>query len=557
MDLFIQGKGRVRLTQADFVARGGEGAVYAKGDVAYKVYTDFSRAISPAKIRELAVLDRPAILRPREVLLDGDHRVAGYTMRRVQDAQPLCRLFTRAFRERQAITPARVTALVRKLQEGVEYVHRQGMLIVDLNEMNFLLDASLQEVLFIDVDSYQTPGFPATALMDSIRDRHASGFSRETDWFSFGIVSFQMFVGIHPYRGKHPTLADLDTRMQANASVLDPCVTLPQSCYPLDTVPRPYLEWYRELFQEGKRLPPPDDGGAAPSLCVSVPAAPAGDRLRVAVLQRLPAHVVSVLPTGAGLAVLTSDGLHVNGRRHAVPTDARLALSPRLGHIVAAWARGGRLVLFDGSAGRAIEADLRATSVTVSEGRLYVHRGEGLCEVEFIELPGGLRAALKAVGNALEHATHLYDGLAVQSLLGSCYVSLFPRSGSCYPVRLPELDPYRIVDGRFERGVLMLAAEQHGRYDRFVLRFAPDYRTYDLRRTPDVTYAGLNFVVLENGVCVHLAETEELELFPARKDAPERRVVKDAGLAGARLFKDGTRLLFSRGKGLYAATLRE
>src|SRR5207248_7337064 len=112
-------------------------------------------------------------------------------------------------------------------QEGVRHVHERGILIVDLNEMNFLLDASVEEILFIDVDSYQTPGFPATALMESIRDRHAARFSQATDWFSFGIVSFQMFTGIHPYRGKHPTLTGLDARMERNVSVLNPEVAVP------------------------------------------------------------------------------------------------------------------------------------------------------------------------------------------------------------------------------------------------------------------------------------------------------------------------------------------
>ena len=72
---------------------------------------------------------------------------------------------------------------------------------------NFLIDRDMQHVLFIDVDSYQTAGFPATAIMDSIRDRHSSTYSAGTDWFSFAILAFQMFVGVHPYRGKHATLA--------------------------------------------------------------------------------------------------------------------------------------------------------------------------------------------------------------------------------------------------------------------------------------------------------------------------------------------------------------
>src|SRR5689334_22819686 len=100
MDLFIAGQGKVSLGEADFVARGCEASIYARGDVAFKLYTDPRKMLPPAKIQELAALARPCIIRPEAILLDGGNRPAGYTMRRVRDAHVLCQLFNRAFRER-------------------------------------------------------------------------------------------------------------------------------------------------------------------------------------------------------------------------------------------------------------------------------------------------------------------------------------------------------------------------------------------------------------------------------------------------------------------------
>ena len=137
--------------------------------VLYQLSEGFGRYLLP-------VADVPEILRPQRVLLDARNRPVGYTMRRVRNAHVLCQLFNRAFRERLGIAPEAMLALVRQLQEGVRYVHERGILIVDLNEMNFLLDDRQRQILFIDVDSYQTPGFPATALMESVRDRHARAF---------------------------------------------------------------------------------------------------------------------------------------------------------------------------------------------------------------------------------------------------------------------------------------------------------------------------------------------------------------------------------------------
>ena len=49
----------------------------------------------------------------------------------------------------------------------------------------------------------------------------------------------------------------LDARMRANISVLHSGVSVPMSCVSFSTIPPIYLEWYRAVFEDGKRLPPP------------------------------------------------------------------------------------------------------------------------------------------------------------------------------------------------------------------------------------------------------------------------------------------------------------
>jgi DNA-binding helix-hairpin-helix protein with protein kinase domain len=169
---FVHGKGELRLGRSDFKAQGGEGAVYVKGSTAYKIYANPTRAIPLAKIDELSALDQPNIIRPLDLILDGKNTPVGYSMRSVEKAHALCQLFPKAFRQRNNLTPELMLRLVRRLQAGVSHVHDKGILIVDLNELNFLVSADFSEVFFVDVDSYQTPSFPATVLMESVRDRH-------------------------------------------------------------------------------------------------------------------------------------------------------------------------------------------------------------------------------------------------------------------------------------------------------------------------------------------------------------------------------------------------
>src|SRR5262249_29495766 len=176
------------------------------------------------------------IIRPLELVIDSHNRPVGNSMRFAGKTYSLCQLFPKAFRQRNNLTPELMLRLVRQLQKSVSHIHSRGILIVDLNEMNFLVATNFSELFFIDVDSYQTPSFPATVLMESVRDRHAAIFSNDSDWFSFAVVSFQMFVGIHPFKGTYPAFqhlpdnaAKLDARMRANISVLHQGVSVPST----------------------------------------------------------------------------------------------------------------------------------------------------------------------------------------------------------------------------------------------------------------------------------------------------------------------------------------
>src|SRR5215469_1833409 len=272
---YIRGRGEIRLSDGDFKCQGGQAAIYAQGSTAYKIYTDPHSRIPEAKIAELSVLELPAIIRPLDMLVDADVRTAGYSMRYIDRGYLLCQVFPAAFRNRHNFGADRALHLVQKLQNGVSYVHSKGILIVDLNEMNFLASGDLKDVFFLDVDSYQTPSFPATAIMDSVRDRHAVSFDRSTDWFALAIVSFQVFTGLHPYKGTYPPFVGsvnkslmLDERMKANISVLHSGVSVPPTCLPFDMIPPIYLAWYRATFESGVRQAPP--GGPVDSIAMSV-----------------------------------------------------------------------------------------------------------------------------------------------------------------------------------------------------------------------------------------------------------------------------------------------
>ena len=559
---FVQGVGEVRLTKSDFKAQGGEGSIYVRGGHAYKVYTDPRRAIPPAKIQELSALTLPNIVRPLELLLDATNRAAGYSMRAVGRSYALCQLFPRAFRQRNNLTPETALRLVRRMQEGVSHVHSKGILVVDLNEMNFLVAEDFSEVYFIDVDSYQTPSFPAAALMESVRDRHARRFSTGSDWFSFAVVSFQTFVGIHPYKGNYPPLqglADkeqkLDARMRANVSVLRPGVNVPASCLPFSVIPPAYLDWYRAVLDEGKRLAPPDEAQASVALAAPAPSGYVGSSLfEVTEVCEFDGEILR----HEGLITATRTSVYFGGERFAKPrADALVMVTPRLRHLVAAYMDGDAPRLRDLTAGRDLPLSIAGEEMALSGGRLYVKQGEHIYAVEFLELGGDILPGVRTAANVMMKSTRLFEGVAVQNLLGTHYASIFPAPGVCHQVKLAELDGYQLLDARLCRNVLLAVGARGGRYDRLVFRFADDFGSYDARVERGVSSTDINFTVLDSGVVLHLTDEGALELFSRRKDAPDVRTFDDPAVgADARLFHTGAQAYVARGSKLYKFTMR-
>src|ERR1035437_8436670 len=167
MKVFSAGSA-INLTKQHYLASGGEGEVYGVGSTAFKIYHDPKRMIPLGKITELSAITDKNVIKPEAVLTDDKGVPIGYTMRYVKDTVALCATFPAAYRDRVSLSHDIMFKLIQRLQAGVSSVQNSGILIVDLNEMNFLVAPAHDDIFFIDADSYQTRSYRATAIMESI-----------------------------------------------------------------------------------------------------------------------------------------------------------------------------------------------------------------------------------------------------------------------------------------------------------------------------------------------------------------------------------------------------
>lgn len=563
MKYAFRGGGSVVLTKSDFLAGGGEGDVFVKGTKAYKVYHDPATCMPEGKIRELAAIQDKDVIRPQDVLLDSRGNPVGYSMRYIANANPLCTVFPKAYRARTGLDGQGVLRLVKMLQDRVQSVHDAGVLVVDLNEMNFLVSEDHQHLYGIDTDSYQTRSYRATVLMPSVRDWSVEpkDFSELSDWFSFGILAFQMFTTIHPFKGKHPTVKGLEERMKANISIFDPDVRVPPVAYPVDVIPTEYRNWMRSMFVDGHRSPPP--GGNIAPIAYIIPSSRFTDsgNLVFNEIIEVAGAILGAASSGNVMVTWTKDTVYV-GHRQAVQFQEHMpkgvVFTPVRNTPILVSMDGIRLSLTDLNSGKGIEVNINAEDATVSGSNVYARMNDKLVRVDINENPNKTYTSYKVVGSCMPRATRMWPGMASQNMLGSAYLTVFHSSDMNPTFRVPELDGHKIIDAAYQGGVAVLITHNKKGYHRFVVRMKPDFTGYDLgpfgiEDLNDPASAG--FIVLDSGVVI-LHHEDKLFLFAAKPGSNSVREVDASALADARLFLNGGRAGALKGKSAYSIQMK-
>ncbi|MDR3553141.1 MAG: hypothetical protein P4L55_00165 [Syntrophobacteraceae bacterium] len=89
-------KGEILLLPRDHLATGGEGAVYLKDGLVFKLYLDSAGARARGmeeKIRLLSKIRHPSIVAPIDIVCDRQHRMVGFCMEAAPGV-PLVKTFT-------------------------------------------------------------------------------------------------------------------------------------------------------------------------------------------------------------------------------------------------------------------------------------------------------------------------------------------------------------------------------------------------------------------------------------------------------------------------------
>jgi len=558
MKIFVRGKKTpINLDPNDFKA-GGQAKVWIVGKTAYKIYHSPNHMINEEKISELQRIKNPNIIKPKGIIMDTKKKVIGFTMD-LAVGETLVKLFTTGYQNDNGITPDHLVELVEAMKVLIRDAHDAGCLVVDMNEYNVIVASSWIEPYFIDTDNWQTPSWAASAISPNIRDWTCQKFSELTDWFAFGIITCYLFTGIHPFRGKHKDFkkGDIEGRMKSHVSIFNSDVRLPRSVRDFSLIPPHYKEWYVNLFEKGKRIAPPLLPGTLEIVSVEVTLIQSTDNFKITRVKDYDSDIIShrnifgkpITKTKGRLWIGNAD-YKVNPGVDVVITDTNLTE-------ILVKVNNGSLQLKSLDQSIMIMYQVLAASkyMVVNNTLFIIHENE-LTEVGFNDMGSKVLVSVNATWGIMPSTNEVFDGLIYHLVMGKPYLVIpIPKQGEktrFIETEVPELEGYKVVNAKFDNGVVMLTGYKDSKYDLHVIRFGNQYNSYSHRLIQDVDLQEPNFVVLSNGIGIAIMSDDTLEIFRANPTRPEIDKFDDPEINSTmRLCKGPDGVRFYQGKTLY------
>lgn len=563
--VYVRGKGEVTLDKNNYKADGGEGTIYIKSPTVFKIYHNPSKMIPEAKIAELSALDKDNILKPKDILLDGakNNQIIGFTMDEIKDADSLCVIFNTIYLNDNNISPDTLVKLTENLFGGVQFIHDKNCLVVDGNEMNFLLNTkNYTTPYFIDVNAYQTKSFPAGAFtpmfFDPLGDIKKP--TKLNDWYWCGILATKIFVGVHPFKGTHPKYgkknADVLQRMKDHVSIFNKESTCAGRDF--SYIPSAYMNWLTDLFEKGKRTPPPTVAGLLNVVQVTTETITSVGSLTIKRLKKLDDTIIKHKYFNSRHITICTKCFYIDDKKYTTKLKKYdVIFSPKTMTPIVIGIQDDKLCAFKLS-GEKLNICINATNFfVVNNNYIYVSYSGTLNELVIDEFGGvPIIAPTQNHMNLMPHSSAVYDGIIYQNIMNKAWV-LIPYQlngkGYCISKAIPELDGYKIIHAKHDSGVCMIIGFKENKYHRFIFRFNNLYDKYDIRIIEDIQYPHINFVTLENGVVVSLDENNCFEIFFNKIGDNKIKVVDDKNVKIKMILsKYDLGALFYKGDSLYS-----
>lgn len=247
------------LTKHREIAAGGEGKIFEHPSDPKKVIKIYHKARNPRFVKHLERLsllpDKDLFVLPEDIYVDKGGNVLGFAMKYVDFNKYWLfnNIFNKGFCSSNNIDNAFKLKVLTQLASSLGILHSGKVVVGDLNQYNLFV-SKRGEILFVDVDSYQTPDQAHSGvLLDDIRDWTTSLIDANTDIYAYDVLCFWATTFCHPYKWVVPGNTEpLEMRVKSHKSILSNIkgVKIPALYVPPTG---DLLKQFEEIFNKGRR----------------------------------------------------------------------------------------------------------------------------------------------------------------------------------------------------------------------------------------------------------------------------------------------------------------
>lgn len=529
MNIYLVSKKMISLP-TDCIS-GGEGSVYIKNGMAYKIYHDKKKALSKEKYNELKTLDKDNIIKPEELIYNYDGEIIGYSMKYIPNTVSLSRLMTNEYREINNITHDDILNLIQQIKETITFIHSKQCLIIDGNEMNYLVSENFKHIYFIDVDSYKTVSFPGNAYSVSTLDplvENKKDFSQTSDWFAFAIIACNLLIGIHPFKGNYKGFSysikkgDIKNRMLYKKSVFNDKVFVNSAVRSFDLIPLHYKQWFISLFEKGERSYPPIDISKDKKLINQAIHTVFNKHIKTIELY---AHHKEIKNIFFGQSTYIQDDKYytnINNKNKTAykhPESSFISIDNK-DFLVKA---NQYISLFDLNENKIIKTDVESEGIFVVNNRLYSIFNNHVYELFFKYN----KLLINNSWNILSNFVSVYKNVVNQPIHHKNVLYIPFEHNNCSLLQNQEFDHVKIVNAFYQNKVLEVVYFKEDKYIRAIYKLN-DFHTklYSVYKE-ETENLSINTVVLNNGIAISGIVDGELFMFFNDAEKNAIKIIKD------------------------------
>lgn len=515
---------------------GGEGDVYIKDNWAYKIYHDKSKSLTKGKFEELNKLELSNIIKPESLLYDNQHNVIGYMMKAINNCYSLSRLITNDFRNQHNISNDSIYKILQKMRETIEHIHQKGCLIVDGNEMNYLVDENFENVYFIDVDSYQTKSYPANAYSNSTLDPlidKTKNFSKESDWFAFGIISCSLLVGIHPFKGNYKGTSitvkkgDIRKRMEFKRSIFNPKVVVNSAVRDFSLIPNHYKNWYNNLFEKGLRNSAPlDIFSSKANNKIASKIATFNEKVKSINIYENDLNILDFV-MHENLMFVKDEKKFINIKTKESfkykNKESNIVFINNIPHLIKA---DKTVKMMNLDTKEIIDTNIGSDNVFVISNRIYTSFNNKLSELKLIFNKMCIENSWEVIKENLD----FFENIFIQKIGNRNIIYIPYEQSACAIINMPELEGYKVINAMYKNRILNLVVYKNSKYERLIIKFNDIIKSYKIIYKEETDILSINATTLINGVFLSIINDEQIFMTLNKFEKDNINIINDQNI---------------------------